>query len=274
MAKRNGYDLSRRWFDFAFENSNAKCYHTALFMWMIELNNRLGWKDEFGLPTQATMDGLSIGNKRTYISALNDLVTWKFVEIVKESKNQYSSMIVKICRSESDSAQVSALDSALSRHRSEQSSGTGLSIGSSTAPIDKPLNKETSKQETLNLETDIYSFQQYVSDVNTATGKKYKGDSKAERQFTARIKEGWRKSDIQTAIRNAVKSDYHIGNQFQYITPEFMSRADKLNAFSQMSGASVDPSQFPGYDKDLHNERRYSKELVSGEWVYKLKMMA
>jgi len=97
--KTNGYDLSRRLFDFAFEHAEAKCQHTALFMWIIELNNRLGWKEQFGLPTHATMEGLHIGNKSTYINALRDLAKWNFIQIVKESKNQYASTVVSLCRS-------------------------------------------------------------------------------------------------------------------------------------------------------------------------------
>ena len=84
-----GYELSRKWFDFAFEKKEAKTQHTALYLWIIELNNRLGWKVEFGLPTNGTMEGLSIGNKNTYLSALKDLKDWGFIDIIRESKNQY-----------------------------------------------------------------------------------------------------------------------------------------------------------------------------------------
>ena len=47
-----GYELSRKWFDFAFEKKEAKTQHTALYLWIIELNNRLGWKVEFQLATK------------------------------------------------------------------------------------------------------------------------------------------------------------------------------------------------------------------------------
>jgi hypothetical protein len=136
----NIYDLSRAWFDFSFEKTEAKVQHTALFMWCLELNNRLGWKKEFGLPTNDTMEGLSIGNKGTYHQALKDLQEWGFITIVKESKNQYQSCIIKInekCRVK----KATALDSALIQHSTQHSSSIGVGI----VPIDIPINKLTNK---------------------------------------------------------------------------------------------------------------------------------
>lgn len=151
----NGYELSRRWFDFAFEHAEVKCQHTALFMWIVELNNRLGWKDQFGLPTHATMEGLHIGNKTTYINALRDLAKWNFIQIVSESKNQYASTVVSLCRSKKVTAQVTALDTALIQQ------SNSIDVGS--VPIDKQRNQETKKprnKETFiaPTENDVYNF--------------------------------------------------------------------------------------------------------------------
>jgi len=152
-----GYELSRRWFDFCFENKEAKTQHTALFFWVCELNNRLAWKDEFGLPTQDTMEVLSIGNKSTYLSALRDLERWGFVRIVKEAKNQYQSCIISVCRVNNatalHTALHTALDTAMIRHSTQHSNGIGYGIGVSIDTIDKQENKETIKQknnETIN----------------------------------------------------------------------------------------------------------------------------
>jgi hypothetical protein len=168
--KNNGYDLSRKWFDFAFEHSEVKCQHTALFMWIIELNNRLGWKEQFGLPTNATMEGLHIGNKRTYLAAVEDLCKWGFIEIIKESKNQYSSTLISICRSKKATALHTALDTALIQH----SNGIDTSIEHSTAPIDKQRNQETKKQRNNRVvftppsENDIYNL---MGELNMKSGK-------------------------------------------------------------------------------------------------------
>ena len=157
---KNGYSYSRAWFDFAFETDAVKPVHTALFFWIVELNNRLGWKEQFGLPTLATMEALRIGNKRTYLAALNDLVSWNFIEVVSESKNQYTSAIIKICRGKNATAKVTALDTALIRHCPSIDTGTATS----TAPIDKQRNKETKKprnNETRFIppsENEVYNF--------------------------------------------------------------------------------------------------------------------
>jgi hypothetical protein len=141
----NGYDLSRAWFDFAFETKECKTQHTALYMWMIELNNRLGWKNEFGLPTHDTMEGLSIGNKQTYLNALRDLKKWGFIKIIQESKNQFQACIVSICRVKNAPTKHTALDNMLLQNRSGIDTSIGISTGVSIVPIDKQINHETNK---------------------------------------------------------------------------------------------------------------------------------
>jgi hypothetical protein len=144
----NGYNLSRKWFDFAFENQEAKVQHTAIYLWCVELNNRLGWKESFRLPTSSTMEGLSIGNKNTFLSALKDLESWGFIKIISESKNQNQARIISICRSESEPAQGTALDMALIQQSDGNGNGTGVGSGVGTVPIDKQINKETIKLNT------------------------------------------------------------------------------------------------------------------------------
>lgn len=138
---KNGYSLTRRWFNFSFEKKEAGVYHTALFVWIIELNNRLGWKQEFGLPTSETMEGLSIGNKSTYHATLKDLEAWGFIKIIRLSKNQFQSCIISVSRYESEPPQRSALDTALIQQGGQH--GNGIDTG--IVPIVKPINKETKK---------------------------------------------------------------------------------------------------------------------------------
>lgn len=142
-----GYSLSRNWFNFSHENTlKVRPIHTAVYTWAIEKCNRLGWKQHFGFPTSEAMEVLGIRNKNTYLKALNDLVDWGFIEMVEESKNQWTSCIIAI--SKNDTAHGTALDTALIQHDTQQSNGTGYGIGSSTDTIYKPLNHETSKPKT------------------------------------------------------------------------------------------------------------------------------
>lgn len=74
---------------------------------------------------------------------------------------------------------------------------------------------------------------------NKTTGKKCKVvPKKAKEQFNARLKEGFTKVDIANAIVNASNDTYHIEKELKYITLEFISRADKLDKFSQIKNNS------------------------------------
>ena len=92
-----GYEFSRRWFDFSFANSKTvKPIHTAIYFFAVERCNRLGWKKEFGFPTDLAMEALGIKNYKTYIRALQDLVNWEFIKWIQKSKNQYTANVIAL----------------------------------------------------------------------------------------------------------------------------------------------------------------------------------
>ena len=115
----NSYDLSRKWFDWTFENpERINPNHTALYFFIIEHCNRLGWKEKFGLPTTMAKEAIGIRSYNTYINTLNDLVQFGFVNLIEKSKNQYSSNIIAL--SNFDKAHDKALDKALIKHGTKQ----------------------------------------------------------------------------------------------------------------------------------------------------------
>ena len=133
----NGYELSRKWFDWSFENpERINPNHTALYFFIIEHCNRLGWKEKFGLPTTMAKEAIGIRSYNTYINTLNDLVEFGFINLIEKSKNQYSSNIVAL--SNFDKAPDKALDKAMIKHGTKQRE--------SNSSIDK---QETKKQETI-----------------------------------------------------------------------------------------------------------------------------
>lgn len=109
----NGYQLTRRWFNFAFEKTEAKAQHTAIYCWLVELNNRLGWKDEFTINTQFTMEGLSIGNKNTYLAALADLESWGFIKTLRPSINQNYGRVITLRCGDFVTPDTTAMDKAV-----------------------------------------------------------------------------------------------------------------------------------------------------------------
>lgn len=141
----NGYELSRKWFDWCFENPELiSPNHSALYFFAVEHCNRMGWKKKFGFPTTMAKDAIGIKSYNTYIRTLNDLVEWGFIEMIERSKNQYSSNIIAL--SYFDKALDNALDKATIKHVTKQSESIVQSIDS----IDKPLTNKpkTKKQST------------------------------------------------------------------------------------------------------------------------------
>lgn len=132
-----GYDLSRKWFDFCFENpEKISPIHTAIYFFVMEHCNRLGWKQKFGLPTTMAMEAIGIRSYNTYKKALNEIISWGFLMMIESSKNQYSANIVAL--SNFDKATYKALDKALIKHGTKHCRSTHQSIDS----IDKQVNKE------------------------------------------------------------------------------------------------------------------------------------
>jgi len=139
----NGYELSRNFCDWAFENPDkVKPIHYAIYYFSIEHCNRLGWKNKFGFPSQMVMEAIGVKNWRTYSAGLNDLVDFGFIEMVETSKNQYSSNIVAIVKN--TKAPTKALDKALSKHSTKHSQST---VSINKQETIKQINKVPSSEE-------------------------------------------------------------------------------------------------------------------------------
>ncbi len=138
----NVFDLSRSFWDFAFENpEKIKPNHIAMYFFAIEHCNRLGWKEKFGFPTGMAMEALGIKSYNTFISTLKDLVDYGFIKMVERSKNQYSANIIAL--SKFNKAQYKALDKAFIKHSTKQSESTVQSTVQSTDSINKPIYNNT-----------------------------------------------------------------------------------------------------------------------------------
>lgn len=139
-TKINGYDLSRTWFNFCFDNPDIiKPHHSAIYFFAVNQCNRFGWKEKFGFPTTLAMEAVGIRSYRTYINALNDIVEWGFFKMIEKSKNQYTANIIALVFEAK--AHDKALDKATQTHMTKQ----GQSTGESKAMVVKPLNHETIK---------------------------------------------------------------------------------------------------------------------------------
>jgi uncharacterized phage protein (TIGR02220 family) len=76
----------------------------------------------------------------------------------------------------------------------------------------------------------LRKFGLFVDLFNRIKRSKFKGDKKARGQFKQRIKEGFSMDDFEQAIRNCMSDPYHKENP-NYLTPEFITRSDKLEKY-------------------------------------------
>ena len=142
----NGYDLTRTWYNYKFENpSKVKAKHSDMFFYIVDLWNRLAQKKEFGLPTSITMEALGIGSFNTYKKTLQDLIDFGFINMVLESKNQHQAKVVAI--SKIDKATDKPLDKATIK-------ATDKPLDKSLDSINKQLNKGTIEQ--INKQTKVF----------------------------------------------------------------------------------------------------------------------
>lgn len=86
------------------------------------------------------------------------------------------------------------------------------------------------------------SSEEFLTRFNLATGKNHrKLPEKAARQFNARLKDGYTVDDMITATENAAKSEHHKENGMTHLTPELITRGDKLEAW--MNAGEPQPKQ-------------------------------
>jgi hypothetical protein len=208
----NGYELSRNWFDWCFENpEKINPNHSALYFFCIEHCNRLGWKEKFGLPTTMAKEAIGIRSYNTYIKTLNQLVEFGFIKMVDKSKNQYSSNIIAL--SENNKALNKALDKALIKHKTKQRESTQQSIDS----IDKQLtinNKQDNNieerklkfAETIKPYLEVYKrdtlkeFYDYWTEPNPSNTK-FKQELQKTWSLKSRL-ERWVKNDFSNKGQN------------------------------------------------------------------------
>lgn len=85
------------------------------------------------------------------------------------------------------------------------------------------------------------NFDTLLDFINEKTGRKFKLINQTVKvKLKARIKDGYTKHDIRNAIVNACNQAYHKENGYQYLTPEFFSRASNLDKYGNSSAKVSD----------------------------------
>ena len=83
-------------------------------------------------------------------------------------------------------------------------------------------------------------FEKLKDFINQKTGRGFKVINKnVKGKYLARLKDGYSKQDILDAVSNSIKSDYHKGENFKYLTPEFFSRSETLDKYSNVNKSEI-----------------------------------
>jgi hypothetical protein len=200
-----GYELSRNWFDWSFENPElVSPSHTAIYFFAIEHCNRLGWKDKFGFPSQLAMDAIGIKKHQTFIKHFTDLIDWGFIKLIQKSKNQYSANVISLISALPKNGK--ALDKALVTHEAKQSQSNGQSMDS----IDKQQTSNN-KPQTNDIEQRKLKFadtlkpfvEKYGKEFLHAFYKYWTQPNKSGTKFKQELEKTWEVSyRLETWARN------------------------------------------------------------------------
>lgn len=197
----NGYDLTRGWYNYKFSNPDkVRHIHSDMYFYLVDKWNRLGQSDKFGLPTEVTMQALTIGSYNTYKKCLQDLIDFGFVILVKESKNQHQAKVIAL--SKIDKATDEALDKA-----------TAKASDKATDTINKHLTKNKEQ-------IDIH-FSEIIDRLNDKSNSSFKSSSEKTKGFIkSRFNEGFKIEDFLSVIDCKCKEWMQDPKMKKYLRPE------------------------------------------------------
>jgi uncharacterized phage protein (TIGR02220 family) len=95
-----------------------------------------------------------------------------------------------------------------------------------------------------NVEVETIDFDGLLVLINETFKRSFRTINTKNRQaYNARMKQGYKKEDIRTAILNCKTNQYHIDTNYRFCTPEFFSRADILDKYSAVTIEKKAPKQ-------------------------------
>ena len=150
----NGYELSKRWWEFAFQYPGKRTpTHAALYHWLIEWANRLGWPAQFDMAPPYAMAAIGVSSHNTYDKVLADLCAWGFVELVQKGRNQYAPMRLALSKNDKAIPEMASVgqSSGLSKNdrppRNSQHDGLSKNDKANQAATSRALSDALSKND-------------------------------------------------------------------------------------------------------------------------------
>lgn len=117
------------------------------------------------------------------------------------------------------------------------------SVDPTQPPTDDPCQQEKEKgeeEEKEKEELNTIDFASLLKFINFKTGRNFKVINQGvQKKYNARLREGYTKEDIKQAITSAVKAQNHIDSKNKYLTPEFFSRAEKIDLYAAVGKTGI-----------------------------------
>jgi len=118
-----------------------------------------------------------------------------------------------------------ARESARARWDNKDKTHTDKDANAMRTHTERNAIKESKVKESINI------YPSFLKHLNEIVGRNFRGCEKSKRNFKARIKQGYTLEDFKKAITSVKADKFHIDNDFKYITPEFLTRQDKLDRY-------------------------------------------
>ena len=244
MNQINVFKHNDYWHDFIYDNKKSKPLHTAVYFFILRHANKLGWKTEFGLPTEYSMEAIGVKSHKTYVNALEDLESFGFIKIIERSKNQFTSNVVSIINHENFKENEST------KQVISQFSKTQDPVKPKEVPVKKSPTEKEPQPEKDPLQIDLLESTEEVTTsvsipkketidfnslrdfLNEKTGRQFKvvNDS-VKAKYRKLLKQGYTMEDVFLAIEVASDSKYHLETNRKYLTLEFFSRPEKIDTY-------------------------------------------
>lgn len=248
-----GYEYSRNFFDWAFENPDINTpSHTATYMWIIDKWNRSGQVQKLVLPSSESMAAIGVKSYNTYIKVLQDLIEFGFIEMIQKSKNQFTANIIAL--SNFDKALDKALDKAMIKHTTKQHESTIQSTDESNYSIYKQSNKVTIEQS--NIVSDVVPPPTPKAEV-AVVSKKTKNKKNVEEEYTGKFK------TIEDLPKLNPNIDYHIDSELRLQVFRHLEKSPNKYPTDEVA-------KFVKYWSELNEDRNLPKWKITkqktGTW--------
>lgn len=176
-------------------------------------------------------------NDKDKVAFMNALLDRQFLGI-KPTNLEGMAKFAYISQTNSIDSQVKGYEHKTNTRLNEElnTPTVGGRQGGNDTPTVQVEEKEKEKEEVQYVVSSPKAkidFDSLLTYINSKTGRNFKViNNKVKSKYKARLKDGYDKKDIISAINNSVETKFHKDNGFNFLTPEFFSRAETIDKYA------------------------------------------